>query len=448
MRRPLAAGAAVGAALALAVLARSGVIARGGSAPGSSASVLAAVVGSAAESSNKLTARVKLDSSARMVLTATVSVSLRNAASSDAPYDVAVEYAPKNAKKSERLKPLWSAAVTLDSDDDSYSASLDLFRLRPNTEYEFRVWLSEDGADATLAASVSATTPRTGHPRFDEKALASISGGVPEWELLTMAYDMTTLNQDSQNFVGIVAVDQAGWVVWYYPADSSPGAGGHMGIPAVWDFLPASEGYSVVLLETAYSKDYEDGGDYWTANSMLAQVSVYGELEHQHIQACTGPPMAYNQLSHELRVDDTGGSLRVLTTAIKMGFYAAVELLVKKGRHEDARWKEDRFMGVEIVAWRPDDGTMEKLCATAFASRGGSGTKLRPSLSLASLSLSSLSGTTCSTSPRPTTRRGRPRRRRGRRARCSSARARSRSTGSTTTTSRPSRSARRATCSS
>ena len=97
-------------------------------------------------------------------------------------------------------------------------------------------------------------------------------------ELLTMAYDMTTLNQDSQNLSARRAVDQAGWVAWYYPADSSPGAGGHMGIPAVWDFLPASEGYSVVLPETAYSKDYKEGGDYWTANSMLAQVSVYGEL--------------------------------------------------------------------------------------------------------------------------------------------------------------------------
>ena len=174
MRRPLAAGAAVGTALALAVLviARSGAIASGGSAPGASASALAAAVGGAAASSSKLTARVKLDPSARMVLTATVSVALRDAASSDAPYSVAVEYAPAHAKRAERLKPLWSAAVALDADDDAYAASLDLFRLRPDTEYEFRVWLSADGADATLAATASATTPKTGHPRFDEKALA------------------------------------------------------------------------------------------------------------------------------------------------------------------------------------------------------------------------------------------------------------------------------------
>ena len=171
-------------------------------------------------------------------------------------YEVAVEYALRaRVGGGSRLKPLWSASATLaasgdDGDDGVASAALSVYRLRPNTEYAFRVWLSVDGANATLAGSVSRTTPRTGHPRFDDAALATITGGVPSWELLTMAYDMETVGQAAQDFVGVVGVDQAGWVVWYYTANSETAAGGHMGIPAVWDFLPASKDYAMVLLQT------------------------------------------------------------------------------------------------------------------------------------------------------------------------------------------------------
>jgi hypothetical protein len=57
------------------------------------------------------------------------------------------------------------------------------------------------------------------------------------------------MDQDHQEFVGVVSVDAAGWVVWYYTANSDTAGGGHMGIPAVWDFLPAADDYSLVLLQ-------------------------------------------------------------------------------------------------------------------------------------------------------------------------------------------------------
>ena len=72
--------------------------------------------------------------------------------------------------------------------------------------------------------------------------------------------------------------------------------------------------------------------------------------------------MNYNALSHELRVDHTAeGDERVLTTAYKMGFYAAVKLRVKKGLTESVNWRVDRFLGVGIDAWRPEEGTLEPL---------------------------------------------------------------------------------------
>ena len=48
-------------------------------------------------------------------------------------------------------------------------------------------------------------------------------------------------------------------------------------------------------------------------------------------QACTGAPMAYNQLTHEMRVDATSPDRRVLTTAVKMAYYPKTHVSVKEG---------------------------------------------------------------------------------------------------------------------
>jgi hypothetical protein len=50
--------------------------------------------------------------------------------------------------------------------------------------------LSEAGKAATLVDSTTARTSKTGFPRFDEAPLATIEGGMPEWHMLSMAYDM------------------------------------------------------------------------------------------------------------------------------------------------------------------------------------------------------------------------------------------------------------------
>ena len=53
-----------------------------------------------------------------------------------------------------------------------------------------------------------------------------------------------------QEFCGVVAVDEAGWVVWYYQSSYSRNGG----LPQVWDFLPASQNYSMVLLEVGFDE--------------------------------------------------------------------------------------------------------------------------------------------------------------------------------------------------
>jgi hypothetical protein len=107
-------------------------------------------------------------------------------------YSCAVEYAPTHGADY-KLKPLWSGNRTLSADSTTRSAEFDLMRLRGGVEYTFHVWLSVDGAAATLLDSKTATVPKTGFPRFDDAPLATISGGVPSWQMLSMVRPSTAI---------------------------------------------------------------------------------------------------------------------------------------------------------------------------------------------------------------------------------------------------------------
>ena len=159
--------------------------------------------------------------------------------------------------------------------------------------------------------------------------------------LLTFTYQVTATTGDDDDdaeddasgheFTGVVAVDESGWVVWYYQS----GYGAYGGLPQVWDFLPASQNYSMVLLEVGYDKGWkadDDAAPYWKANSVLLQVSADGALEHQYVQACSGSPLNFNQLTHEMRVDHTSPDLRVLVTRSKMKMLPNVTVNVRTGR--------------------------------------------------------------------------------------------------------------------
>ena len=98
-------------------------------------------------------ATVTTDPSQRMKLQARVRVVLDEAADGDAPFVVAVKYAPTSSSSDKsRLAPLWSANATLRMDDDDGGgarvATIDVFRLRPSTDYDFHVFISAGGAPA------------------------------------------------------------------------------------------------------------------------------------------------------------------------------------------------------------------------------------------------------------------------------------------------------------
>ena len=208
-----AAGATAGSSAASASSFSEATVARAATAP---STMTPTTREASASSTVTTTIVVQTNTSAEMVLHAYVTVTLTGA-SSDVAYAVALEYAPANATDAERLAPLWTPSATLVTadDDGTLSATITVTRLRPAQLYSFRAYVSEGGAAASLGASADATVPRIGVPRFDERPLATIAGeGLPEWALLSLLYQVTTNSSKHDEFTGIVAIDQAGWVVW------------------------------------------------------------------------------------------------------------------------------------------------------------------------------------------------------------------------------------------
>ena len=289
---------------------------------------------------------------------------------------VAVKYQPVGS----RLAALWSKAVVLES-ANGWSAQVQLLRLRPRREHRAEVYAqwsapARNATAARLARVVHWVTRATGVPRFDEAPLAARFGSPPSWELLSLAYFASVKREERDAFEGIVVIDREGFVVWTYATHA----------PAAWDFLPAPD-YGMVLMATADFNervDREDdaapgAGRVWRengtlvrSNSMLVEVAPSGELAAQHVQACAGAPAAYNQLSHEARVERA--SLDVLTTTTTIRRFPELNVTTRLGTAascdpnasssvacaRDARARVFNYAaGCAVSRWHRDDDGLE-----------------------------------------------------------------------------------------
>ena len=161
----------------------------------------------------------------------------------------------------------------------------------------------------------------------------------------------------SDVFYGLVAVDQEGWVVWYY----------HMLALESWDFVPGS--YDIVLQAENSGNLFGDptmsgqawkgvtpqpdnlGRDrHWLGNSQMQWISPLGELRQRYLQACSGRPLNYNQISHECRADGSSGE--VLTTMYDVRHFADVWAGTISAT--GVSWAQyDSVVGQSIVRWDP-----------------------------------------------------------------------------------------------
>ena len=291
-----------------------------------------------------------------MALRAVVSIS--TSAAEDV--SVALSYAPVGGAHGvgdSVLPALWREAKL--GADNEYNVEVELLRLRPGAKYRVKVYVVSGSSDTCAhAATTHFRAPKTGIPRFDDNALATISGdSLPSWQMLTFAYDVHVTPQ--QFFSGLVAVDQEGWVVWYYPMQI-----------AAWDFMPRTAGGGVVLLSAIDANRQEFGSRYeqepkmWTGplgdvvvgNSQLQEIEPCGSLRKQYVQGCSGSPSQYNALSHEARIDHTSPDLDVLTVAFDMRIFPNTTIRTKIGTSSvTMHTHTDTFYGSRIVRWHRNE---------------------------------------------------------------------------------------------
>jgi hypothetical protein len=118
-----------------------------------------------------------------------------------APGKVTVQY------WSQGTDPFITAPVTT----KGTAFSLEIMRLRPLTQYNFQVFLSDS---SNVPVSQYQGTFTTGPlPSGLQNAKIELIQGVPTYDLLLLDYNCT-------NFSGIVATDPQGQIVWYYQNDN------------------------------------------------------------------------------------------------------------------------------------------------------------------------------------------------------------------------------------
>ena len=148
--------------------------------------------------------------------------------------------------------------------------------------------------------------------------------------------------------------------------------------PMSWDFLPAGapggvDGRGAVACPRGVAGGVDDWTTArawgrravrrWVANSQLTQLAPDGRMQAQYVRGCTGRPLNYNQLTHELRVDHTSADLRVIATTYKV---QRREPGVAMREYDNLHFREwnttyDTFLGQEVVAWHRATNDVETL---------------------------------------------------------------------------------------
>ena len=374
------------------------------------AAALSASSSAAAATPVSATMEVLVNGGLTMPLFASLRVVLRDMPTNAST--IAVEYFPEE-RNATGLPSLWSAATTVLSGANANAtagvgeAVVSVLRLRPRTRYLARLFVLDAATGRReQKAWVRWRSPSSGVPRFDDGPLASLepTSTPPTWQMVTFVYEATvklrggatdaadaadaaganataTLadevasstdvpdadapadadgqdasgvsanrGKDAATFSGLVAIDAEGFVVWYY----------HLQITG-WDFLPASEGYNLVVLsgQLQRPKSWEDAdGRVWNYNSQLQEVTPFGGLRRQLVRGCTGAAANYNQLTHELQVDRSSADLSVLVGTSSVRAYPNTTLPWTGGRtlrhaHVDA------LLGSGVARWRRAAGAAD-----------------------------------------------------------------------------------------
>ncbi len=149
----------------------------------------------------------------------------------ESPGEVTVEYG------SEGVGPFMTAPVSTNGTD----FSVEVMRLRPETEYDYRVYLTAAGSAPELQ---SEGTFLTG------PLPAGLQGADIELVEGTPTYDLVLLDFNDNDFYGMIAIDSEANIVWYYKHDKPVFA------------IDRTDNYSLVFNEIG------DGRTGWSLNQI------------------------------------------------------------------------------------------------------------------------------------------------------------------------------------
>lgn len=178
-----------------------------------------------------------------------------------------------------------------------------LYRLRPLTEYVVQVYgraKNVMGSEGLMYAHGSFTSSGIGISVLDNGPIALITGNyTPSYSVLVM-----DLNLHSDEFQGIVAVDNAGYIVWYHNAEDQVLAFDRFdGTTQAGD-----NAYALVINVIV-------GG----STSYLATIAPDGRTLSEVSTSCSGPGINWEQINHEARISsDQKSVLTVKQTVAKM----------------------------------------------------------------------------------------------------------------------------------
>jgi hypothetical protein len=131
-------------------------------------------------------------------------------------FDVAARFAPADSGAT-TLDPLWTDMVRVNK-STALTGEVTLTRLRPNTRYTLELFVVEmhRGSAASLEYSETFHTSSTGFPSFDDGAFVTVTGSIPNVEVVSFATTKDGGGAEGldRTFTGLLAVDAEGYIVW------------------------------------------------------------------------------------------------------------------------------------------------------------------------------------------------------------------------------------------
>ena len=281
----------------------------------------------------------------------------------DAVY-VALEYRVKHANSSW----LWTPAVKVSWESD-WLAAIQFCRLRLNAEHEVYVWLKAAGGAKTAALQHSFRTRALGFAHYDDGPFANVTRvtdrpdvSAPSFDLLTFQSVSAVGNiyKNGRVFFGLVTVDADGYIVWYHEMPYHAGWGTQETAYSVYEWVPDS--FNVVVMRAV--KNYQSLTP--PVNSYLYEITPAGEVVHSYDAACTGmDATAFNQFSHECRVDTSVSSFPILTftrtVRSNWGDWRSLSAL-DSSLADEYRGKNGNgtvpFLSEKLVVWQRENNTL------------------------------------------------------------------------------------------